>query len=94
MAEAPMLEYRVRACRVDAHGSTAETREASLTLDTDLAAVPTLSIPLTSLGESRLLPSRLLTHALITVDPLRPSGVIAVALAFGVVPPDVVPRAA
>lgn len=37
MADIPMLEYRVKAYRVDAHGSTAETKEASLTLDTDLA---------------------------------------------------------
>ena len=37
MTETPMLEYRVKAHRVDAHGSTAETKEASLTLDTDLA---------------------------------------------------------
>lgn len=37
MTETPMLEYRVKAHRVDAHSSTAETKEASLTLDTDLA---------------------------------------------------------
>lgn len=37
MTLTPMLEYRVKAYRVDAHGSTAETKEASLTLDTDLA---------------------------------------------------------
>ena len=32
-----MLEYRVSAQRVDAHGSTAETKAASITLDTDVA---------------------------------------------------------
>ncbi len=37
MAETPMLEYRVKAYRVDAHGSTAEAKQASITLDTDLA---------------------------------------------------------
>lgn len=37
MAENLMLEYRVSARRVDAHGSTAETKAASITLDTDIA---------------------------------------------------------
>lgn len=32
-----MLEYRVSARRVDAHGSTAETKTASIMLDTDIA---------------------------------------------------------
>ncbi len=32
-----MLEYRVSARRVDAHASTAETKAASITLDTDIA---------------------------------------------------------
>lgn len=32
-----MLEYQVSARRVDAHGSTAETKSAVITLDTDLA---------------------------------------------------------
>lgn len=31
-----MLSYDVRAHRVDAHGSAAEAKEASITLDTDL----------------------------------------------------------
>ncbi len=37
MAENLMLEYRVSARRVDAHGSTAETKAASIILDTDIA---------------------------------------------------------
>lgn len=37
MAEDLMLEYRVSARRVDAHGSTAETKATSITLDTDIA---------------------------------------------------------
>lgn len=37
MTATPMLEYRVKAYRVDAHASTAEAKAASLTLDTDLA---------------------------------------------------------
>jgi len=32
-----MLEYRVSARRVDAHGGAAETKAASITLDTDVA---------------------------------------------------------
>lgn len=32
-----MLEYQVSARRIDAHGSVAETKAASLTLDTDVA---------------------------------------------------------
>lgn len=32
-----MLEYRVSAQRIDAHGSTAETKSAVITLDTDIA---------------------------------------------------------
>ena len=32
-----MLEYRVKARRIDAHGSTAETKAAAITLDTDIA---------------------------------------------------------
>ena len=32
-----MLEYQVKARRIDAHGSMAETKDASITLDTDLA---------------------------------------------------------
>jgi len=31
-----MLEYRVTARRIDAHGSEASTKQASLTLDTDM----------------------------------------------------------
>jgi hypothetical protein len=37
MAGAPMLEYRVKAHRVDGHGGIAEAKEASIALDTDLA---------------------------------------------------------
>jgi uncharacterized OsmC-like protein len=37
MAEDLMLEYRVSTRRVDAHGSTAQTKAASITLDTDIA---------------------------------------------------------
>jgi uncharacterized OsmC-like protein len=33
-----MLDYRVTARRIDAHGSEASTKDASLTLDTDVAA--------------------------------------------------------
>ncbi|MGD9979463.1 MAG: OsmC family protein [Hyphomonadaceae bacterium] len=32
-----MLEYHVKARRLDGHGSTAETKSATLTLDTDVA---------------------------------------------------------
>jgi uncharacterized OsmC-like protein len=32
-----MLEYQVKARRIDAHGSTVETKAASITLDTDVA---------------------------------------------------------
>lgn len=32
-----MLEYHVKARRIDAHGSRAETKSATLTLDTDVA---------------------------------------------------------
>jgi len=32
-----MLEYQVKARRIDAHGSMAQTKRASITLDTDLA---------------------------------------------------------
>jgi uncharacterized OsmC-like protein len=32
-----MLEYQVTARRLDAHGATAETKAASITLDTDVA---------------------------------------------------------
>ena len=32
-----MLEYQVKARRLDAHGATAETKTASITLDTDVA---------------------------------------------------------
>jgi uncharacterized OsmC-like protein len=35
-----MLEYRVEARRIDAHGSVATTRDASVTLDTDLKGRP------------------------------------------------------
>jgi uncharacterized OsmC-like protein len=33
---AAMLEYNVRAARIDAHGSLARTKEAEITLDTDI----------------------------------------------------------
>ncbi|MGA7266673.1 MAG: OsmC family protein [Aestuariivirga sp.] len=35
-----MLEYRVKAHRIDAHGSEASTKSATLTLDTDLNGRP------------------------------------------------------
>jgi uncharacterized OsmC-like protein len=35
-----MLEYRVSARRIDAHGSEAATKQASLTLDTDIQGRP------------------------------------------------------
>ena len=35
-----MLEYRVEARRIDAHGSVATTRDASVTLDTDVKVRP------------------------------------------------------
>jgi uncharacterized OsmC-like protein len=35
-----MLEYRVSARRLDAHGSEARTKEATLTLDTDVSGRP------------------------------------------------------
>ena len=35
-----MLEYRVSARRIDAHGSTAQAGDAAITLDTDLAGRP------------------------------------------------------
>ena len=35
-----MLEYRVQARRIDAHGSEAATKEARIVLDTDLAGRP------------------------------------------------------
>lgn len=35
-----MLEYRVSARRLDAHGSEARTKEATLTLDTDMKGRP------------------------------------------------------
>lgn len=31
-----MLEYKVRAARIDAHGNLARTKEAEITLDTDI----------------------------------------------------------
>ena len=37
MPERLMLEYSVKAHRIDAHGSTAETKAASIALDTDVA---------------------------------------------------------
>ncbi len=37
MAEKLMLEYQVSARRVDAHGGIAQTKAASITLDTDIA---------------------------------------------------------
>ena len=33
----PMLEYEVKAWRIDPHGSRAETKAATITLDTDVA---------------------------------------------------------
>lgn len=35
-----MLDYRVKARRLDAHGSEAETKEASLVIDTDMKGRP------------------------------------------------------
>ena len=35
-----MLEYKVRAARIDAHGSLARTKEAEITLDTDIGGRP------------------------------------------------------
>ena len=35
-----MLEHRVSACRTDAHGSEATTKDARLTLDTDVNSRP------------------------------------------------------
>jgi uncharacterized OsmC-like protein len=32
-----MLEYQIKARRIDAHGSTADTKAATITLDTDVA---------------------------------------------------------
>jgi uncharacterized OsmC-like protein len=40
MALAANLEYRVSARRIDAHGSEARTKKASLVLDTDVAGRP------------------------------------------------------
>lgn len=37
---APMLEYRVNARRVDTHGSVATTKDAEVTLDTDINGRP------------------------------------------------------
>jgi uncharacterized OsmC-like protein len=37
---APILEYRVSARRVDAHGSVATTKDAEVTLDTDINGRP------------------------------------------------------
>jgi uncharacterized OsmC-like protein len=37
---APMLEYRVGARRIDAHGSVASTKEAEVILDTDINGRP------------------------------------------------------
>jgi uncharacterized OsmC-like protein len=37
---APMLEYRVSARRIDAHGSVATTKEAEVVLDTDISGRP------------------------------------------------------
>lgn len=37
MASTAKLEYRVSAARADSHGSVARTKEAELTLDTDVA---------------------------------------------------------
>lgn len=37
MAGSIMLEYRVRAHRIDSHGGVAKTKNASIVLDTDLA---------------------------------------------------------
>jgi len=37
MSVKPMLEYRVEARRVDAHGSLATTKDAEIILDTDVA---------------------------------------------------------
>lgn len=36
----PMLEYRVGARRIDAHGSVASTKEAEIILDTDVGGRP------------------------------------------------------
>jgi uncharacterized OsmC-like protein len=36
----PMLEYRVSARRIDAHGSVASTKEAEVLLDTDIKGRP------------------------------------------------------
>lgn len=40
MAGGVMLEYRVEARRIDAHGSAATTKAAEIVLDTDLAGRP------------------------------------------------------
>ena len=40
MAGGVMLEYRVEARRIDAHGSVATTKAAEIVLDTDLAGRP------------------------------------------------------
>jgi uncharacterized OsmC-like protein len=37
VASGPKLEYRVNARRIDSHGSEANTKSASITLDTDVA---------------------------------------------------------
>jgi uncharacterized OsmC-like protein len=37
---APMLEYRVRARRINAHGSVASTKDAEIALDTDIGGRP------------------------------------------------------
>ena len=37
---APMLEYRVSARRIDAHGSVASTKDAEIVLDTDINGRP------------------------------------------------------
>ena len=36
----PLLEYRVSARRIDAHGSTATTKDAEVILDTDINGGP------------------------------------------------------
>lgn len=40
MADGVMLEYRIEARRVDAHGGVATTKQAEIVLDTDLAGRP------------------------------------------------------
>ena len=40
MADGVMLEYRIEARRIDAHGAVATTKQAEIVLDTDLAGRP------------------------------------------------------